>query len=298
MAQYASAAYCPDVYTAANTPIKCGSGNCPLVESANAFTTLEYSRSISPPLPSPPPKPPSLTPLRTDTPTDVTGYLATDSTNALIILSFRGSISLDNWLTNLDFALTDTHLCSTCRAHTGFWDSWNDASAAVLPALKAAVAKNPAYRIAVTGHSLGGAVAALAAASLRVQGYDVALYSFGAPRVGGAALSGFISGQKGGNYRVTHWNDPVPRVPLVAMGYVHISPEYYIGVGNGGAVEKGGLKVYEGAVRLWGGNGGWLFTDPEAHRWYFGRMFGCKAGVGRRGVGGAGMGGLEVVVRF
>ena len=57
MAQYASAAYCPDVYTAANTPIKCGSGNCPLVESANASTTLEYSRSRSPPTPDPQPNP-------------------------------------------------------------------------------------------------------------------------------------------------------------------------------------------------------------------------------------------------
>jgi hypothetical protein len=49
MAQYASAAYCPNNYNTANTSIKCGSGNCPLVESANASTTLEYSRSILPP---------------------------------------------------------------------------------------------------------------------------------------------------------------------------------------------------------------------------------------------------------
>ena len=59
MAQYASAAYCPDVYNAANTPIKCGSGNCPLVQSANASTTLEYSRSV----PLPPKKTPSPHPL-------------------------------------------------------------------------------------------------------------------------------------------------------------------------------------------------------------------------------------------
>lgn len=158
------------------------------------------------------------------------------------------------------------------------------------------MAQYPSYRIAITGHSLGGAVAALAAASLRVQGYDVALYSFGAPRVGGAALSSFISGQKGGNYRVTHWNDPVPRVPLLTMGYVHISPEYYVGVGNGVDVKKGDFRVYEGAVSLFRGNAAWLVTDAEAHRWYFGRMFGCTAGVGRRGVGG--LGGLDVVARF
>ncbi|OSS44535.1 hypothetical protein B5807_10797 [Epicoccum nigrum] len=198
MAQYASAAYCPDVYTAATTTIKCGSGNCPQVESANASTTLEYSR--------------------TETLTDVTGFVATDPTNKLIVVSFRGSISLSNWLTNLDFALTDTALCSGCLAHTGFWNSWQDASAAVLPALRLAKAQHPSYRIAVTGHSLGGAVATLAAAAMRQLGYPVALYSFGAPRVGGPKLSSFISTQHGGNYRVTHWNDPVPRVPLVAMG--------------------------------------------------------------------------------
>jgi hypothetical protein len=51
----------------------------------------------------------------------------------------------------------------------------------------------------------------------------VSLYSHDAPRVGGRALSAFISGQAKGNYRVTHRNDPVPKLPLRVVGFVHVS---------------------------------------------------------------------------
>jgi pimeloyl-ACP methyl ester carboxylesterase len=134
----------------------------------------------------------------------------------------------------------------------------------------------PHYAITVAGHSLGGAIATLAAAQLRNLGYSVALFTFGSPRVGGAKLSAFISGQQGGNYRVTHWNDPVPRVPLLIMGYVHVSPEYYIGRKSGESVGEGDVRVFEGSVNF-GGNAKWLLTDVEAHRWYFGSMYTCKS---------------------
>ena len=247
-------------------------------------------------LPSPPLLPrTSLTQSRTETLTDVTGFVAIDHTNKAIILSFRGSQSLDNWLTNLDFGLSTTDICSGCTAHSGFWQSWVDARDAVIPAVKAAATKFPGYAIAVTGHSLGGAIAPFAAAQLRNQGLGVALYTFGSPRVAGAALSSYVSKQSGGNYRVTHWNDPVPRVPLVVMGFVHVSPEYYIGVKNGVDVKAEDFKVYEGAVNL-KGNSAWLLTDVEAHRWYFTQMYTCADLKQKRGL--EGLQGLDVVARF
>lgn len=205
----------------------------------------------------------------------MTGFVALDHTNKAIVVSFRGSQSIDNWLTNFDFGLVPTDLCSRCTAHAGFWRSWTDARDAVIPAVKATAVAYPSYQIAATGHSLGGAVAAFAAAQLRNQGMSVALYTFGSPRVGGTVLSSYISAQKGGNYRVTHWNDPVPRLPLLTLGYVHISPEYYIGVKNGVDVRAEDFKVYEGAVNLFKGNAAWLLTDVEAHRFYFARMYSC-----------------------
>ncbi|KAF9699096.1 hypothetical protein EKO04_003098 [Ascochyta lentis] len=275
MSQYASAAYCSNNFNSPGDQIQCGSGNCPLVEQADSATVLEYSK--------------------TETLTDVTGFVAINHTNRAIIISFRGSQSIDNWLTNFDFGFTNTDICPDCTAHSGFWNSWVDARTTVLPAVKAASTQYPSYRISVTGHSLGGAIAPIAAAQLRNQGLNASLYTFGSPRISGPKLSSYISNQAGGNYRVTHWNDPVPKLPLVTMGYVHISPEYYINKKNKVAITEKDFQIYNGAVN-WRGNSAWLITDIEAHRWYFTQMYTCADAKIRRGV--TMLEGVDVVAKF
>ncbi|KAL1796905.1 hypothetical protein ACET3X_005445 [Alternaria dauci] len=263
MGQYASAAYCSNNYDSTGDQIECSTGNCPLVQDADSTTVIEYSRD--------------------ETSTDVTGFVAIDHTSKLIVVAFRGSQTIDAWRTNLDFGTTKTDICPDCTAHSGFWQSWKDARDTVLPAVKQTSAAFPSYKIIVTGHSLGGAVATLAAASIRNAGYIVALYSYGAPRIGGSKISSYITNQAGGNYRVTHWNDPVPKLPLLTMGYVHISPEYYINKPNKQEVSPDDIKIYDGAINL-RGNMAWLIMDIEAHRWYFGSMYTCGASKLKRGV--------------
>jgi hypothetical protein len=204
----------------------------------------------------------------------VTGYVGTDPTNKLIIVAFRGTASLDNWVTNLNYKTISTDLCNGCTAHGGFWQSWLDSRKDVRAAVKQLVRLYPNYKIAATGHSLGGAIASLAAAQLRNDGYNVALYSFGSPRIAGSKLSDYITNQAGGNYRVTHWNDLIPRIPPIAFGFVHISPEYYINKGNGQQVGAGDIKQYQGSLNL-RGNAAWLVTDIFAHAWYFSSVAGC-----------------------
>lgn len=263
MAQYASSAYCASNYGSPGDQITCASGNCPLVEDADSSTVIEYSQ--------------------VERPTDVTGYVAVDHTNKLVIVSFRGSRTLDSWITNLNLDATATDICSGCTAHRGFWNSWVDARDRVVAAVKQASTTYPTYQITVTGHSLGGAIATLAAAQLRNSGYTVALYSFGAPRIGGKKISSYITNQAGGNYRLTHWNDPVPKLPLLIMGYVHVSPEYYINKPNKQDVQPSDIKTYEGAINL-KGNSAWIAVDVEAHRWYFSSMYSCDAKKSRRGL--------------
>jgi predicted lipase len=207
--------------------------------------------------------------------TDVTGYVAIDNTNKLVVTSFRGSSSVDNWITNLEFGFVDTDLCPGCTAHEGFWQSWLDARDDILAAIKNSSATNPTYKLVVTGHSLGGAIASLATAQLRNDGYDVGLYTFGAPRIAGEKLSDYITNQPGGNYRVTHWNDPIPQIPLIAMGYAHISPEYYINKGNLKTAKLSDIEVFQGNKNT-GGNAKWLFTDIVSHLWYFNSISQCS----------------------
>jgi hypothetical protein len=217
--------------------------------------------------------------------TDVTGFVALDPSSNTIVISFRGSHSIRNFLTDLDFTAIPTDLCKpvgqTCTAHKGFWTSWTEARNTVLGAVKNTIAQNPNYRIAVTGHSLGGAIAAICATELRNAGYkNVALFTFGSPRLAGTQLSSYITNQgasadQGGNYRVTHWNDLVPRLPPVSMSFVHISPEYYIAQPNQKNVAMADVKIYQGAIPT-GGNGVWLITDILAHLWYFNDVAACR----------------------
>ena len=282
MGQYASGAYCESNYKSPGDQMSCASGSCPLVETADSATVIEYDRSVIPPICALTMFPSNKS-HREETSTDVAGYVAVDHTNNLIVVSFRGSTTIDAWITNFDFGTTDTDICSGCTAHRGFWNSWVDSRSRVTPAVKQAAKDFPSYKITVVGHSLGGAIASLAAAQLRNYGLTVALYSFGSPRIGGNKISSYISSQTGGNFRVTHWNDPVPKVPLLTMGYVHISPEYYINKPSRQDVSAGDIQVYAGAANLFKGNQAWFTIDIDAHRWYFGSMYTCDAKKSKRG---------------
>lgn len=44
MGQYASAAYCESNYKSPGDQVQCISGSCPLVETADSATVVEYSR--------------------------------------------------------------------------------------------------------------------------------------------------------------------------------------------------------------------------------------------------------------
>jgi predicted lipase len=107
----------------------------------------------------------------------VTGFVVVDSTNRKIVVSFRGSKSVRNWLANINFDAIPTDLCPACTVHQGFWKSWLEARPRILAAVKTAVAQNPGFSIVSSGHSLGGALATLCAANLRNDGYTVALVS-------------------------------------------------------------------------------------------------------------------------
>lgn len=86
------------------------------------------------------------------------------------------------------------------------------------------------WRLVVTGHSLGGGLAAIASASFAGLGFPVSeVFTFGEPRNGDATWAKYLSTviPDDNYYRVTHFTDGVPQIPPTVLGYAHHSPEYY-----------------------------------------------------------------------
>ncbi|KAI9684700.1 MAG: hypothetical protein M1829_000075 [Trizodia sp. TS-e1964] len=258
MAQYSAAAYCSENDNMApGTAFACSAGNCPLVEAAGAVNVIEFHDTIL---------------------TDTTGFLAIDPLNRLIVLSFRGSRSIRNFIHDLHFSQTYSDICMFCAVHSGFWAGWLEVRDQVLAAMRTTAAAYPDHQIIITGHSLGGALANLAAAEIRKAGIaDAALYTYGAPRIGNYFLSSYITNQAGGNFRITHTDDPIPRLPPILLNYVHVSPEYYITQGNSAAeVRLSFISVLAGFINFMG-NGGKTGFDVPAHLEYFGPISNCSA---------------------
>jgi triacylglycerol lipase len=98
--------------------------------------------------------------------------------------------------------------------HIGF----NHAFCSMLPSIREFLNKNAdaTGTIHVIGHSLGGAVAAIAADWLSTQRRPVKLYTFGAPKPGFEFFADKLTTRVGANniYRIYHATDVVPMVPV------------------------------------------------------------------------------------
>ena len=145
-------------------------------------------------------------------------------------------------------------VCTNCTVHAGFLTSWTHTRPFLLPHLARLARVVPEYEIHLIGHSLGGAIAALAGLELRAQGIEVVVTTFGEPRIGNLGLVAYLDcvfglgvgeggkeGQEGKGFRrVTHVGDPVPLLPLAEWGYAMHGGEIY--------VSKPGLPVEVGDV--------------------------------------------------
>ncbi|QDS76738.1 hypothetical protein FKW77_001301 [Venturia effusa] len=260
MEHFAAASYCPGNSLASddNAKLVCPkSNNCPKVESAKTNIVVGIKNSPV---------------------TDVTGFVAPDQTNKLTVIAFQGTESMKQTKTDLNFNLKNiSQVCPGCTTHTGFWQSWEEARPQVRKATDALRTSHPGNKLVVTGHSLGGAIATLAAAELRSSGIAIDLYTYGAPRVGNQKLVDYIQTPKqsqGENFRVTHYNDPVPRLPPTVMGFAHYHPEIYLSGKNNVKVAPSDI-LYLDASAVSKGTEQFTAVDVDAHRWYFNNISAC-----------------------
>jgi triacylglycerol lipase len=154
------------------------------------------------------------------------GFLA--GGDEMILLAFRGTepAMLKDWMADMDvepvgFLGGEVHL-GFLRALRAVW---SDVTAGI------AALQTGAQSLWLTGHSLGAALATLAAARLRIEAGTPlnGLYTFGSPRVGnGDFTSRFDQVLKVQTFRYVNNADVVTRVPnRVPFGYRHVGTFLY-----------------------------------------------------------------------
>jgi triacylglycerol lipase len=153
---------------------------------------------------------------------DAKGFIA--QMDGAIAIVFRGTDSLANWID--DAEILPLPFRDKGSAHSGFLHSLDSVSATISATL--ARWKGGGRTLWITGHSLGGALALLAAATLRFPAgattpVPVAgVYTFGQPRVGTRDFAQACDADFGNFYfRFVNNADIVPRIPPRALGYWH-----------------------------------------------------------------------------
>jgi triacylglycerol lipase len=190
------------------------------------------------------------------------------------IVAFRGTLpsSLPNWLTDFEATMATLGVpegepaqklpggFAAAAVHAGFRRATlallEDLSVdgAVVPGLhsylRGRFQQNPNLRLWFTGHSLGAALATIAAYEV---GNVQALYTYGSPRVGNVPFAQVFSEADIAHYRVVHHKDVVPHVPIpipLLFGYEHVGALKYIEYEDEDAAKTNepmtqGVKLYD-----------------------------------------------------
>lgn len=146
-------------------------------------------------------------------------------------VAFRGSSSRADWMGNVWFPLKplpSPHRQSV-KAHSGFLRQYLSIHAHILKELE----DNDIGHVVLTGHSLGGALAIIAAAMLPAQ-MTCDVVTFGGPRPGNEELSDAAYHKCRACVRVVHDRDVVPLMPLQAMGFKHVCEPWLMLDNEGG----------------------------------------------------------------
>ena len=131
------------------------------------------------------------------------------SSDEFIVLAFRGTEATSIRDIRSDLKAKTTECETGGKIHTGFKEAFEKVEVKIQDRLNADDVKTkPLF---ITGHSLGGALATIAAKKLDHEAGIAACYTFGSPRVGDDQ---WIANLKTPVYRVVNAADGVPVVPL------------------------------------------------------------------------------------
>ncbi|GFZ08973.1 alpha/beta-Hydrolases superfamily protein [Actinidia rufa] len=158
-----------------------------------------------------------------------------------IVIAFRGTQgnSIMNWIEDLYWKQVDLDYpgMPDAMVHHGFYCAYHETTvrSGILHAVKRAKELYGDINIMVTGHSMGGAMAAFCALDLAVNQkiQNVQVMTFGQPRIGNTAFASYYSQLVPNTIRVTNDHDIVPHLPpyypyLTQKTYRHFPREVWL----------------------------------------------------------------------
>ncbi|KAJ2084341.1 hypothetical protein H4R24_000134 [Coemansia sp. RSA 988] len=158
------------------------------------------------------------------------GYIARNPNGRVIVVAFQGTEDISQWIDNLNIAqIPWPPQISGSRVHAGFLRGYISVQDDIISKLKSLTDQYPNYSIAIVGHSLGGARAAICLLDMSIKMPELLsrmfLYTQGQPRTGNKEFANAIDGLQATKYREVYEYDIAPRMPLFSMGYQHHSTE-------------------------------------------------------------------------
>ncbi|KAF5379658.1 hypothetical protein D9615_005772 [Tricholomella constricta] len=185
--------------------------------------------------------------------TDIQGFVARDSKRKEIVIAIRGrhfrmihpchpkidsigrsasivDLLLDTQVLLVPLITPGVSAPPGTKVHTGFLVAWNSIVVQVLAIVTQQLKAHFGYSLVTVGHSLGGALATLAAVTLK-QNFpetEIRTYSYGAPRIGNKEFAEYVNADFGPRaFRVVHTTDGVPTIISTSLGYHHHGIEYW-----------------------------------------------------------------------
>lgn len=158
--------------------------------------------------------------------------LLRDNTRKEIVLAIRGSRHLRNWIENMVYEFAPLPRVEGVRVHKGFKDSSDVLTANYIKTLSTTLKNHADYRFVITGHSLGGAVAILAALELKhrlqIPWEKIEVFTYGQPRTGDVAFARYVNSLPMHVTRVVNDNDIVPHILPEYGHFAHHGTEIYV----------------------------------------------------------------------
>jgi len=165
-------------------------------------------------------------------------YIAYDNSTNSIFVAHEGTDSSNvlSIINDAQFGLADLNATrfpqfadQGVKVHDGFQDTFERTADGILAGVQKGLDETGATSVAVTGHSLGAAVATMTGLFLKSSidpSINVSVTGFGLPRGGNQAWADLLDKEIGVTF-MTNQNDPVPTVPPLFLGFQHPNGEIH-----------------------------------------------------------------------